>query len=163
MYNAILSAGLVTVSAPNPNVKGNIETTKVRYEMCPGYRVWCHEVFKAVDGGLISEQQKKEIFTIVKDACIYNYNNAVIKQTTQIAEVVVDELAELKAELAAVKASEKAKTFIINKLQNELVESRIELNAEKEVGASLFTSLRQLRLNSLVTKVTAVVSQQVGF
>ena len=159
MYNAILSAGLMTVSAPNTNVKGNLETPTVRYEVCPGYRTWCHEVFKAEERGWISERERIEIFTIVKDACIYNYNNAVIKQTTQVAEVVVDELALVKAELAAVKADRKS---LVEELETVKRDNR-DLTQKLGAYQTLIEGLksRTIVVGNVITKV--LVSSKVGF
>lgn len=161
MYNAILSAGLVTVSAPNTNVKGDIETTKVRYEICPGYRIWCHETFKAEERGLISKTERIEMFTIVKDACINNYNNEVLKQTTQVAEVVVDEIALLKAELAA-KTQECAKVVReLNVTKTELTVSEAKVNQYEAVLSRL--QKRTVVIGNVVTKVYTQVAQSVGF
>lgn len=151
MYNAILSAGLVTVSAPNTNVKGDIGTTKVRYEICPGYRIWCHEAFKAEERGLISKRERIEMFTIVKDACIYNYNNEILKQTTQIAEVVVDEIALLKAELAA-KTQDCANVVReLNVTKTALTVSEAKVNRYESIFASL--TKRTVLVGKTITNV----------
>jgi hypothetical protein len=159
MYNAILSAGLVTVSAPNTNVKGNVETTKVRYEVYPGYRIWCSDVFKAVERGLISERESIDIFVRVKETAISNYNLAVMfQQTTQVAEVVVDELALLKAELAAVKACDNAKALVIKNLERD----NERLVEKVGVYQALIEGLksRTIVVGNVITKV--LVSSKVG-
>lgn len=156
MFNAILSAGLVTVSAPNTNVKGDLESSKVRYQVCPGYRTWCFEVFRAVEKGLISEQEKKEIFTIVKDACIYNYNNAGVKQTTQVTEVVVDEVAKLKAELAAVKADRKAVVEELETVKRDNRDLTQKVNAYQTLVEGLKS--RTVVIGNVITKVLVAQS-----
>ena len=159
MYNAILSAGLVTVSAPNTNVKGNVETTKVRYEVYPGYRIWCSDVFKAVERGLISERESIDIFVRVKETAISNYNLAVMfQQTTQVAEVVVDELALLKAELAAVKADRKS---VVEELETVKRDNR-DLTQKLGAYQALIEGLksRTIVVGNVITKV--LVSSKVG-
>lgn len=160
MYNAILSAGLVTVSAPNTNVKGNVETTKVRYEVYPGYRIWCSDVFKAVERGLISERESIDIFVRVKETAISNYNNALIKQTTQLAEVVVDEIALLKAELEA-KTQECANVVReLNVTKTALTVSEAKVNQYEAVLSRL--QKRTVVIGNVVTKAYVQVASKVG-
>lgn len=168
MYNYNLVNEGIAIQACGGNVdlilKGysleGKEGAKYRQAIYPGLTAWMRKGYIMVEQGLLTADQLKSIQSVVKEDGIKRVKAIraahVIQSTAQEAVVIIDELAELKAEL-------KAKSFECNELKQELAETKIELVAEREVSASLFTSLRQLRLNSLVTKVTAVVSQRVGF
>lgn len=89
-------------------------------------------------------------------ACILNYREANQPTTVAKQEVVVDRIAELEKAL-------KAKTLECNNLKDRLVETETSLNNQINLNQHLATSLRQLSLNKLVTKVAKVVTQKVGF
>lgn len=108
MYNYILSAGLTVVSRPVSAVKGNIHEAGTRKEAYPGLNNWMRDVFVAHEKGLISKQDMLDLFMLVKNAAIANYKANVINETVQVAETVVDEVAELKAAMRLMAAQVQA-------------------------------------------------------
>lgn len=154
-----VAGGISAIALEGKSLEGR-EGAAYAQRIYPTLTAWMRDVFDAYDNAYLTKTQMLQVFRVVKEDRIERVErfrkSYILQQTTQVAEVVVDELALLKAQL-------KAKSFECNKLKQELTETKIELVAEREVTASLFTSLRQLRLNSLVTKVTNVVTQRVGF
>ena len=120
------------------------------------YQMWVNNVMSI---GL-DESDALEVFGAVKAASyrlLANYRAGKFQQTTvSNNEVVVDRVAELEKAL-------KAKTLECNNLKDRLVETETSLNNQINLNQHLATSLRQLSLNKLVTKVAKVVTQKVGF
>lgn len=136
-----------------------IGDTHYRYSMFSGYIDWKNKV----QAELNSNQHAYVYSAIINSIGDYHRRYNVIQQTTQVAEIVVDETIALKARIAELEVSEKS---LINAVKeaNKLTKDAVEVAEHRlTIINNLTTSLRQLRLNSLVTKVTAVVSQRVGF
>lgn len=135
-----------------------IGNTHYRYSMFTGYIDWKNKV----QSELNSNQHAYVYSAIIKSIGDYHRRYNAIQQTVQIAETVVDETISLKARIAELEASEKN---LINAVKeaNKQTKDAVEV-AEHRLAIinNLTTSLRQLRLNSLVTKVTNVVTQKVG-
>jgi hypothetical protein len=117
MYNYILSAGLIVVAEGNFNLVVDIEINENRQAVYYGLRAWQRDVFAAAKRGLITQREMIQIFSEVVSEAVSNYNCAraeLSNQSTQVAEVVVDEVAELKAQLASAKEAIAKKNSVIH-------------------------------------------------
>lgn len=134
-------------------------STHYRYSMFTGYIDWKNKV----QSELNSNQHAYVYSAIINSIGDLHRRYNVIQQTVQIAETVVDETVNLKARIAELEASEKN---LINAVKEANKQTKDAIECVKQQQSridGLTTSLRQLRLNSLVTKVTNVVTQKVGF
>lgn len=135
----------------------NLGNTYYRYSMFTGYVSWKNEVHARVARDL-----KAHVFTALIDSIGAAYRRAqesqVIEQTTQVAEVVVDELALLKAELAAVKADRKS---VVEELETVKRDNR-DLTQKLGAYQALIEGLksRTIVVGNVITKV--LVSSKVG-
>lgn len=109
-----------------------------------------------------------EARSILKESAIemvVDYQQSlVVEQTVQVVETVVDEVAELKAQLAAMQASETAKSLEIRDLKVELGEAKRDASIKTEIINSLKAKnlvelvSRTKVVDKVVTKVQELVS-----
>ena len=123
------------------------------------YQMWVNSVLSI---GL-DESDAIAIFGAVKAASyrlLANYRAGKFQQTTvSNNEVVVDRVAELEAELAAVKASETAKSLEIRDLKAEV---KTLVHAFETMNNKVIKEKsRTVMINGVLTKI--VVPQEVGF
>lgn len=103
---AVLNNGFIGGSAA---LNGNVEDPEYRKSLFLGYTEWMRSVFASGLGA----DDRAEVFSRVKDSAIAGIRRyRLIQATAQEAVVVIDEVAVLKAQLAA------AKTEIANLAQS---------------------------------------------
>lgn len=118
------------------------------------YQVWVNNVMSI---GL-DEADQLAVFGAVKGACyrfLANYRAGKFQSTTVVNnEVVIDRIAELEAELAASKASEKAKSLECNELKSEIKAISYAFNNISNEYAN--AKSRTVMINGVLTKVVVV-------
>lgn len=169
LVQALIAEGKViineTVLTQN-SLTGDVENVEYMKSVFYGYNAWMRDaVFAAYNAGQITLNERKEVFSCVKTHAISRvraYRNITIQSTTVVKqEVVIDRVAELEAELAAVKASDDAKALKIKDLEVSLTVSEAKVNKYEAVLSRL--TKRTVVIGNVVTKAYVEVAQRVGF
>ena len=156
-----VAGGISAIALEGKSLEGR-EGAAYAQRIYPSLTAWMRDVFNAYDNAYLTKTQMLQVFRVVKEDRIERVErfrkSYILQQTTQVAEVVVDELALVKAELAAVKADRKS---VVEELETVKRDNR-DLTQKLGAYQALIEGLksRTIVVGNVITKV--LVSSKVG-